>query len=44
MSILSTQTGGVMYSSQQNHLNAFNLWKDALILHEINSGKSEKIR
>jgi hypothetical protein len=27
------------YSSQQNCLNVFNLWKDALILHEINSGK-----
>jgi hypothetical protein len=27
------------YSSQQNRLNVFNLWKDALILHEINSGK-----
>jgi hypothetical protein len=28
-----------MYSSQQNRSNVFNLWKDALILHEINSGK-----
>jgi hypothetical protein len=28
-----------LYSSQQNHSNVFNLWKDALILHEINSGR-----
>jgi hypothetical protein len=27
------------YSSQQNCSNVFNLWKDALILHEINSKK-----
>jgi hypothetical protein len=27
------------YSSQRNCSNVFNLWKDALILHEINSGK-----
>jgi hypothetical protein len=26
------------YSSQQNCSNVFNLWKDALILYEINSG------
>jgi hypothetical protein len=30
---------GKIYSSQQNHLNVFNLWKDALILHKINSAK-----
>jgi hypothetical protein len=27
------------YSSQQNCSNVFNLWKDALILYEIHSGK-----
>jgi hypothetical protein len=31
--------GGAAYSSQQNHSNVFNLWKDALLLHEINFGK-----
>jgi hypothetical protein len=27
-----------IYSSQQNCSNVFNLWKDTLILHEINPG------
>jgi hypothetical protein len=31
--------GRFKYSSQQNCLNVFNLWKNALILHEINFGK-----
>jgi hypothetical protein len=30
---------GDTYSSQQNCSNVFKLWKDVLILHEINSEK-----
>jgi hypothetical protein len=39
LQVMNSPISDSTYSSQQNCSNVFNWWKDALILHEINSGK-----